>query len=63
MATLTNQPRNTASLTNVPFGDASRTWDQSLNTWDNEQGRWDHQTQTITNTPRNTATLTNQAKS
>lgn len=64
MATITNQNKNNASLTNTIPGEANKTWDQSTLSWDATPGTWDHQTTyLVISDNKHSATITNQAKS
>lgn len=62
MASLTNQSKNSASLTNIQFGEELLTWNESTFTWEAAPGTWDFQTTVLANRSKNTATITNQAK-
>jgi hypothetical protein len=41
MATLTNESKTTASLTNENYPTAGRTWNSTTTTWDDTGGTWD----------------------
>lgn len=62
MASLTNQPKNIASVANIQFGEELLTWDESTFTWEAAPGTWDFQTTVIANRSKNVATITNQPK-
>ena len=60
---LTNQSKNTASVTNKTRSGGDVTWDSSdPATWDESSGTWDFFA-SMRNQSKNTASVTNQAKS
>lgn len=62
MTILTNQARNTTTVTGVSLsGGAGETWDQDVNTWNENTGTWDRSFG-ATNQARNTTALTNQSR-
>lgn len=61
MATVSNQPENTASLNNQQFGSNDMTWDEATFTWNEATGTWDNP-YAINNQAAHTASMTNQAE-
>jgi len=60
MATLTNRPITTGTMTNKALGSQGRTWDEANYSWDNAEGTWDNPFGII-NKSLNTGTVTNKA--
>lgn len=60
-ATVTNEPKNTATLINQELGSLSVKWDDATYTWDQASGTWNNP-YAISNQAKNTATPTNQVK-
>jgi len=60
--TMTNQQKNTASVTNQANSQSKRQWGDYSGTWAQFQGQF-QASYTIKNQTKNTASLTNQSKS
>jgi len=61
-STVTNQNKNTGSVSNQNLGASGATWDEATYTWDNASGTWDNP-YLITNQSKNSSSITNQSAS
>lgn len=57
---MTNQARNTATVTNQGFGSAGIAWNAATFTWDEAAGTWNNP-YTFVNQVKNSASVTNQS--
>ena len=62
MTAVTNESKNTVSVTNDAKPGADRTWDESTETWDESTGTWELPASAVTKEAKNTATVTNENK-
>lgn len=53
MATLSNQAKNTATVTNQDYTLSTRTWDETTTSWDETPGTWEGKYEVITNQAKN----------
>lgn len=62
MATVINETKNTASVTNQAFSSADLIWNDEDFPWGSAPGTWNNP-YSLTNETKNTASVTNEAKS